>query len=209
MPLEPEEEPWEDDLPPDFRPPGTANVGATSTGPAQSSFAPGQSTEPQTATDDGDGAEPEEEPEPLPEFDRRWRDAFEGLLFIGKLEGSFKWMGHDFRIRTLLTDEVLEVGLLHKEYVGTLADVKAYQAAIVAACVVSVDGQPPPIPLTDEQTDLTAKFNYVLRHWFPPTLDAVYEEYLKLEYKVNQVIEAMGKALGSERLTRTSTPVSA
>lgn len=208
MPLdvESEDEPWEEDLPPDL-PPGPANVGTPSFGPGPSSPALDQPTEPHPVTDEGDGAEPEEEP--LPEFDPRWSQAFEGLLFLGKLQKTFTWMGHKFLIRTLVTDEVLEVGLLHAQYVNTLADVKAYQAAVVAACVVKVDDQPPPIPITDEESDtpLAARFNYVLKHWFPPTLDVIYEEYLQLEDTVNKVIAAMGKAHGWGRSTRTLNTV--
>jgi hypothetical protein len=159
-------------------------------------------------TDEGDGAAPEE---PLPEFDTRWREPFEGLVFLGRLQKTFRWMGHKFLIRTLVTDEVLEVGLLHAQYVNTLADVKAYQAAVVAACVIKVDDQPMPLPITDDQVDtpLAARFEYVLKHWFPPILDVVYEEYLELEVTVNKVLAAMGKAHGWERSTRTLNTVSA
>ena len=140
-----------------------------------------------------------------PEFDPRFRQDFEGLLYLGRLTDTFSWLGHTFTIRTLSSGEVLEVGLLHKKYVGTLADVKAYQAALVAACVVEVDGQPMPVPLTNAAADtaLVNRFNYVLRSWFPPTLDVVYERYLLLEARVGEVIEAMGKASGSTELTRT------
>jgi hypothetical protein len=212
MPLDQEDEPWEEqNLPPELQPPGAANVGTMSPGPDPSSFAPGQSTEPQAVTDEDDGAAPEEEPEPLPEFDHRWRDPFDGLCFLGKLQHTFRWMGHEFLIRTLTTDEVLEVGLLHAQYVNTLADVKAYQAAVVAACVMRVDSQPMPIPITDEATDtpLATRFQYILRHWFPPLLDVIYEEYLKLEETVNKVLDAMGKAQGWARSTRGLNTVSA
>lgn len=137
--------------------------------------------------------------EPPPEFDPKFRMDFEGLLYMGRLTDDFTWLGHHFVIRTLTAGEILEVGLLHRQYVGTLADVKAYQAAIVAACVVSVDGKPMPTPITNEVTDtgLLNRFNYVLRSWFPPVLDKVYEQYLLLEARVEEVIKEMGKAHGS------------
>src|SRR5690606_3529884 len=128
-----------------------------------------------------------------------------GLLYIGRLTDDFYWLGHHFVIRTLTMGEIIEVGLLHKEYAGSLADVKAYQAAVVAGCVVSVDGKPLPMPLTNDpqDTELINKFQYVLRSWYPPTLDVVYERYLLLEARANQVIEAMGKAQGSTDSTHT------
>ena len=150
------------------------------------------------------------EEEPLPEFDRRVRQDFEGLLYLGYLEDEFEWVGHRFKIRTLYTGEILQVGLLHRRYVGTLADVKAYQAAITAACVMQVDGKSMPTPLTNDPADtgLGNRFDYVLRSWFPPTLDVVYERYLLLEKRVRRVLDAMGKASGSTELILTSNGTS-
>lgn len=151
-----------------------------------------------------DASQADQEPHPgpdvaepdLPEFDPRYRDEFEGLLFIGALKRTFTFLGHRFVIRTLTTDEVLAVGMAAKPYAGTMGEVKAYQAAVCAACVVSVDGQGLPIPITDDRGLVEDRFDYVRRHWFPPVLDVVYQEYLVLESKVEQVIEALGKPLG-------------
>lgn len=144
-------------------------------------------------------------------FDQRFRQDFEGLLFIGKLTDTFTWLGHRFTIRTIPSDDLLEMGLLHKPYVGTIADVKAYQMLVVAACIVAVDDQPPPFPVTNETTDtlLLNRFNFVRRSWFPPTVDVIYERYLLLEKRVEDVIEEMGKVFGSTDSTPTSTAESA
>lgn len=137
-------------------------------------------------------------PDPLPEFDEKVRDDFEGLLYLGRLTSTFTWLGHEFTIRSLTSGEIIEIGLLHKRYVGTLADVKAYQALVVAASVVEVDGKAMPTPLTNEPKDtaLLNRFRYVMRSWFPPTLDAVYEQFLLLERRVSEVIKAMGESQG-------------
>lgn len=142
---------------------------------------------------------------PLPEFDPKVRQDFEGLLYLGRLTDQFTWLGHTFTIRTLTSGEIVEIGLLHRPYIGSLADVKAYQAAIVAACVLDVDGKPMPTPITNEATDtaLLNRFQYVLRSWFSPTLNVVYERYLLLESRVEEVIESMGKASGSTDSIRT------
>jgi len=136
------------------------------------------------------------EDDPLPEFDPKVREDFEGLLYLGRLSRTFTWAGHDFTIRTLSIEETLEVGILSQPYRGTLSELKAYQAALVACCVTAVDGRPMPVPITDSPRDTSAanRFQYVLRHWLPPVLDAVYEEYLHLEGRVGKVIQAMGKA---------------
>lgn len=196
MPVDNED--WGDDDSPE--PLDITNVGANP-GPGPSSEAPDHSTEPHPLTDEAppqEAASEVEEPEPVPKFDPRFREDFEGLMYIGRLTRNFTWLGHSFTIRTLSTDELLEVGLLHKPYINTLADAKAYQTAVVAACVVEVDHQPMPVPVTNDPADtwLLGKFNYVKAKWFPPTMDAVYEEYLKLESRVTEVIEAMGKVPG-------------
>lgn len=170
---------------------------ATSTAPRGPSGAitPDPVQEPHRGpAEDASGTEETEKPEPLPEFDPRVREDFEGLLYLGRLTDSFEAYGHQFVIRTLSTGEVLEIGLLHKPYKDSLAEVKAYQAALVAACVVSVDGKPMPLPVTNEPFDtaLANRFEYVKRTWFPPLLDVIYERFLLLEAKVDAVLAGMG-----------------
>lgn len=199
---------WED--PPETE--SVANVGTTSPGPGASSEAPPHQTEPHPVADDGvESDQGEAKEEPLPEFDPKVREDFEGLMFLGALSDEFEWMGHTFLIRTLRVGEVLEVGLLHREYVGTVTDVKAYQAAVVAACVMQVDGRSMPFPITIEDADtaLRNRFQYVLDKWFPPVLDVIYEKYLLLEARVERVMAAMGKAHGWTFTTRTLSGVAA
>ena len=143
-------------------------------------------------------SESEEPPEPPPEFDSRYREEFEGLLYLGKLNHRFSWAGHRFVIRTLTSGDITEIGLLHKPYRDTVGETKAYQALVVAACIETVDGKALPLPITNqaEDTMLVNRFEYVLRVWFPPTLDAVYEQYLILETKVEEALKAMGKVQG-------------
>lgn len=171
----------------------SADTGPTP-GPEPSSDAPVQPTESQPGT--SDGVESSVEFEPLPEMDPRIREDFEGLLYLGKLTDSFVWAGHRFVIRTMTAGETLEVGLMHREYVGTLGDVKAYQMLANAACLVSVDGKPLPQPLGPEESGLLTRFEYV-KKWFPWTHDAIYEHYMLLELRVTEVINAMGKEWGS------------
>ena len=157
---------------------------------------PGESTE---ATEGAE--ETEQYEEPLPSFDPRHREAFKGLIYLGRLEREFDWMGHHFILKTLSVDELLIVGVVHQPYVGTLSEMRAYQAAIAAACVVSIDGEPPPLPIADDgsaprEALLRERFNYVRKNWFTPTLDIIYHEYLLLETQVEKVLIAMGEASG-------------
>jgi hypothetical protein len=178
------------------------SVQPTSSSPAQSSDAPGFGD-----TSGADGEPPEQAPqgteeppdeEPLPEFDPRWTKEFEGLLYLGRLTDTFTLWGHTFVIRTLTTEELAEVGLIVAKYQGTRAENAVYQAAIVAASVVTVDGQPLPRAITVDTTDelATVKFPYVMRNWMPPVKEAVYNKSFGLELKVRQVLAALGEPPG-------------
>lgn len=142
--------------------------------------------------------DPLDETEPLTGFDERHKRDFEGLLYIGALEDSFDWLGHDFVIRTLTTGELLRLTQVHAEYVDTIGFDKAYQAAVVAACVVSVDGKPLPEPLERRASDIDvsrSRFKYVLG-WYPQVLDVIYSKYRELEGRVEAVIDQMLKHPG-------------
>lgn len=167
------------------------NISATSPGdPVEQSSGPVALP----ATDVEMSEAPEPSPEDVVEFDPAYRQPFEGLLFIGKVTKQFKWLGHTFTLRTPTIEQMLEAGQLHKPYVGTVGDIKAWQSLMLAASIASVDGQPLPVPFTDETTELQQKFDYINRHWYPWTTDALYEQYIILDGEVAGVIEAMGKA---------------
>lgn len=165
---------------------------------------------PAIATDDAAEAAaelpPEETPEPaeeapskpLPTFDPKWRDPLTGLLFLGALKEEFEWVGHRFTVRTLNNLELADVALVAARYKDTDYSAKAYQCAVVAACITAVDGKPlPTMPLDNQETsDVSAKFDYIMARWFPTTIDVVFTHYYDLEIKVREVLDAMGKASG-------------
>ena len=140
--------------------------------------------------------------QPLPdmpsEFDPKHKLDFEGLLYIGYLTHEFMWMGHRFKIRTITTNEYLEVALLHNRYKDTIGDVRAYTAAVVAACVVTVDNKAIPLPIERRavQSEVEYAFRYIIDHWYPWVIDAVYEQFRGLEGRVESVMEQMGKVSG-------------
>lgn len=151
--------------------------------------------EPQTPAGQGAGAPPAEAPV---EFDPKVKQEFEGLLFVGALTTTFDYLGHRFVLRTLTQDELLEIALAIKPYVDTSAEVKANMMAIVAACVVSVDGRALPHPITLDTGDTVFQnhWRYVRANWYPPVIDAVFNQYVVLEWKVQEVIAAMGNRSG-------------
>lgn len=144
------------------------------------------------------GPPTERQADPFPqEFPEGCQEPFQGLLLLGQLDHWFTWVGHRFHIRTCLPSELAEGARWAARYRDTDGYVKAYQAAVLAACVVTVDGRPlPVVPLHDGQSVVGENAQWVLDHWFPPVLDKVHEEYILLEIKAREILDAMGKASG-------------
>lgn len=145
----------------------------------------------------------DEEGNPLPEFDEKCQEDFHGLAFIGALSKTFTWLGHRFTIRTMTVEEALAVATLTKQWDETLGGPLAYRTAVAAVVTQKVDGQDLPMPVGagDRFTYFQQRFDYAITHWFQFTIDAIYNEYLELELKVRQVVDAMGKASGQTAST--------
>jgi hypothetical protein len=134
-------------------------------------------------------------------FDPRYVEDFNGLMYLGALSKEFSFVGHTFSIRTLMAGDYLIAGQLMAPYYGTIGEPRAYATAMVAMCVMSVDGQPLPTPIqtsSDEIEWARQRFNYVKSHWFAPIIDVVYNEFLALEARAKAVLDEMGKASGWE-----------
>jgi hypothetical protein len=133
------------------------------------------------------------EPEPVG-FDPRYREDFEGLTFIGALQTRFSFLGHKIVMRTLTTHELLAVGMIMKEFRDTAGEMTAYATAMVALSLVSVDGRGLAIPLSDEGQEYDwafIRFHHIAARWHAPVIDGLYERYLLLEGRVNQVLDEM------------------
>lgn len=140
--------------------------------------------------------EPEPEKKSLPSFDEKHKLDLEGLLYLGRLSKTFRWAGHKFKIRTLTTQDVLEVGRLTKDYIGTSAEMRAWQAAMAGACTVSVDGQVIYPPLNPDESEVEAHFRWA-NDQYPWTIDKIFEQLMLLDGVVAEVLEEMGKASGA------------
>jgi hypothetical protein len=132
-----------------------------------------------------------------PADDAAWREDFNGLLSLGQITGWFEWCGHRIALRTLTTDEELLVSQLTREYEGGLGGTKAYATALCGLSVDSVDHQPMPVPLGEHPGApykwALERFNYA-RRWYPPTIDAIFDAYLRLEIRQRAVMAELGKA---------------
>lgn len=146
-----------------------------------------------------------EDGSPLPKFDDRYAEDFDGLVFLGALLHTFEWLGHTYVIRTLGTDDLLAVAQVMRPWQGTIGEPRAYATALVAAMIVTVDGKDElPIPVSDGKGEYAwahQRFNYIKANWFPFVIDKVYSEFRALETKVEAVVAAMEKASGPVALT--------
>ncbi len=173
-------------------------------------------TEYRPRDDKGDRQQPDtlygEDGKPLPRFDQRHAQDFEGLMFLGALTNTFNWLGHSFVIKTLTGDEILGVAQIIKPWMGTVGESRAYSIAMASVAIVSVDGQELPIPVSSEGGEyawIYQRFNYVKAHWHAPTIDKVYSEFRALEDKSDEVMTAMEKASGPAASTGGSNAASA
>jgi hypothetical protein len=128
--------------------------------------------------------------------DPRWKLDFHGLLYLGALRASFRYLGHRISIRTLTSYEELVAAQLSKEWAETLGGTRAHAIAVVCLCVDSVDHQAMPTPLGEESATNTGwadeRFRYASR-WYPYTIDEIFSRYLELEGRARAVIEELGK----------------
>lgn len=146
--------------------------------------------------EESDPAPPEQER--LPEFDQRYRTAFEGLLYIGRLSREVVFWGHQFQLLTPSTDERLEIGLITSEYEGTYAYEFAYATALVSAYLSEIDGTPLPQPVTTnvKDTALLNRWRWVKSNLMRPVIERLFQECLLLDETVRAVLDSMGKASG-------------
>lgn len=170
----------------------TANL----TGPPPLSESPGAFQEPPEQSGSAPTAtEPDLEAK---EFDPRWRQPFEGLIYLGRLEDEFSMWGHRFRLVTPSQLERLQLGVVHAPYNNTLSTEIAFETALVAAYLVQIDGHDLPMPVMNNAKDqsLRDRFVWVTENLQRPVINRIYERCLVLEEQVDGVLAAMGEARG-------------
>jgi hypothetical protein len=141
---------------------------------------------------------PESVEEDIPEFDPAYRQPFKGLLYVGALTKSFELFGHHFTIATPTQTERLQIGQVIEPFQNTLTAEIAYQTALVAAYLVDIDGTklPEPVVTNPKETALHDRFRWASENLRRPVLDRIFDECLKLDRLVDEVLAAMGKASG-------------
>jgi uncharacterized protein YuzB (UPF0349 family) len=125
-------------------------------------------------------------------FPDEWKDEFEGLLFLGKLQREVTRIPfHKFVVSTLTVNDKLEISLLTKPYLDTIGYGRSYKAAVVAAGLISVDGRDL-IPGNKNLNVIQQKYDYVAGNWYDAVIDILYEEIEILENRVVLVLQELG-----------------
>lgn len=189
------------DAPPTFNPydpsTDTESVQPTPISPTPSSTTPGDGDTGEQTESSPQGEQQVQPEVPTPEFDQRHAEDFVGLLYLGRLDKTFRLFGHTFVARTLTTEQMAEIAQIEKPHRGGSAEGAVYQSAVVAASVQTVDGQPLPGAITmSANDDMLVRFNYVMKNWMPPVRERIYDECIRLELVSRQVLTSLGEASG-------------
>lgn len=133
----------------------------------------------------------QDEEEAFSSFDSKWRRAFEGLTYLGHLETEVNIPYHSFVVRTLTTGEKIKVTELIQHLENSIGYARAYRAAVVAAGLVLVDGQP--LLVGSRKVDaISQKYQYVIDNWYDFIIDTLYDKINELEGTVVSVLKELG-----------------
>lgn len=144
----------------------------------------------------GEEPDPEDdEDDDVTELTKEEREQFNSLLTVGKRLKKITVLDRPVVISSLMVDDVIRVGVKVKEYRDTQAFAQAYQAAMCAASIKSVDGQswentlevsPDPDVLFDQ------KWNKVL-DFYPLVISYIYNEVIALDAEFSELAAKLGK----------------
>lgn len=146
---------------------------------------------------DGAGVDPEEdEPTtPVTELTPEERSQFRTLLTIGRRTKKVPVFDHSIVIRSLNCDDEIRVGDAVKGHEGSRAFPRAYQCAVVAAAIQSVDGEPwgtslAAVPDPDEV--FRRKQERVLEY-HPLVVQMIYNAILEMDSEFGELVAKLGK----------------
>jgi hypothetical protein len=132
----------------------------------------------------------------------------DGLLWLGHLEDSFEFCGHEFVIRTLKLEDEMVAGLAAKDYKDTISQAKAWVAAQVGMALVSVDGDESFCPqATPNKKDFArARFQYITRNWYEPTINYIYVKLMGLNDRQEDILREMENLSKEGRISFMASP---
>lgn len=138
---------------------------------------------------------PAQEEDEVTELTDEERSVFQSLLTIGQTTKKVDVLGHPVVLKTMTVNDELMVGLESKKYHGSEAFARAYQSAVVAASVVTLDGKQLYLPISPEESDseVFEKRLEKVHALYPLVVSEIYRNYLEVEKEFAQLAKKLGK----------------
>ncbi|QGJ94904.1 tail assembly chaperone [Gordonia phage RedWattleHog] len=143
--------------------------------------------------------EPEEVSGPeITELTEEERQQFSSLVNVGKRLKKITVLDRPVTIASLMADDIIRVGEKVRPYRESQAFSQAYQAAMCAAAIKSVDGQSWENTLEanpDADVLFEQKWQRVIQ-FYPLVIQYIYNEILTLDAEFSELAEKLGKLKG-------------
>lgn len=141
-------------------------------------------------------AVPEETITELTDEERTW---FSTLLTCGRRHKTITVMGdHKVAVQTLNADDDLRIGMYTKAFKDSDAYPRAYQIAVCAAGIRTVDGRPLYQPITDSEDEDAVFAEKVerMRKFYPVVITDIYRAIMDLDTEFAELARKLGKLSG-------------
>jgi len=144
---------------------------------------------------DPDGADEQKPEDTVTELTEEEREQFKTLLTVGRRTKKITVLDHAITIASLNCDDEIRVGAKTKEHRDSQAYGRAYQCAVVAASIRSVDGQSWENTLeANPDPDVVFENKHEkVRQFYPLVVQYVYSEVIKLDSEFAALAEKLGK----------------
>lgn len=132
----------------------------------------------------------------LTDEERVW---FTTLLTCGRRHKTITVMGdHKVAVQTLNADDDLRIGLYTKEFKDSDAYPRAYQIAVCAAGVRTIDNRPLYQPITEDEDDGAVFMEKVerMRKFYPIVISEIYRAIMDLDTEFAELARKLGKLSG-------------
>lgn len=123
---------------------------------------------------------------------------FASLLTCGQRSKTLHILDHTVVVHSLSAADDLRVGVYAKPYAGTVGEQRAYQIAVAAAGLRSIDGQPV-INSLYEKADEAALFDQkvkMVEKMYPTVVNRIYKGVLESEVEFVDLVARLGKSFG-------------
>lgn len=142
--------------------------------------------------------EPVAEEEEVTELSPEEEVMFASLMTCGRRTKVAHILDHTVVVQTLCGDDDLRIGLYVKDYVGSMGEQRAYQIAVAAAGIRTIDGQPLVQSLFAE-ADNDALFDQKVAkvaQMYPTVINRIYRAVMDAEKEFVELATKLGKLDG-------------